>query len=210
MPGASPLPNRRRKANSGPSKALAEVPGDDPALRHTGIGFTGDMPWGDSYLPFLRPPQDLLDTAVCYFEAGLKSNEFCVWAVSDPISLQQAEQALRRAVPGFDHHRAAGQIELLAGREWYLRGDEFDLQRITGGWHEKLSSALARSYDGMRVSGNAFWLGTKTLEGVLRARTRSISRRSENRCKPAGPSTCLMWRVRINAPSCDGKAIGNF
>jgi hypothetical protein len=110
---------------------------------------------------FTKRPQDLLDTAVCYFEAGLKSNEFCVWAVSDPISLPQAEKALRRAVPGFDRHRAAGQIELISGSEWYLNGDEFDLQRITGGWREKLGSALARGFAGMRASGNAFWLGTK-------------------------------------------------
>jgi DcmR-like sensory protein len=95
---------------------------------------------------FYETTQDLLDTAVCYFEAGLKNNEFCVWAVSDPISRQQAEEALRREVPDFDRHLAAGQIELLAGNEWYLRGGEFDLQRITGGWSEKLSAALARGY----------------------------------------------------------------
>src|ERR1700738_4588279 len=90
-----------------------------------------------------------------------KGDELCVWAVSDPISLPQAEEALRREVPDFDRHLAAGQIELLAASEWYLKGGEFDLQRITGGWNDKLSAALARGYDGMRVSGNAFWLGTK-------------------------------------------------
>jgi DNA-binding CsgD family transcriptional regulator len=160
MTVVAPLPNRRRKANSGLS-ALADAPDNDSALRHTGIRFMGDMPWGTHICLFYEPPQDLLDTAICYFEAGLKSNELCVWAVSDPITLQQAAEALRRAVTGFDRYRAAGQIELLAGTEWYLKGDEFDLQRITGGWREKLSAALARGYDGMRVSGNAFWLGTK-------------------------------------------------
>lgn len=69
--------------------------------------------------------------------------------------------ALRRAIPGFDRYRAAGQIELLAGTEWYLRGNEFDLQRITSGWNEKLSAALATGYDGVRASGSAFWLRTK-------------------------------------------------
>src|ERR1700682_6450350 len=161
MPGAPPFPNRGRKANSVPSTALADAPGDDSPLRHTGIRFMGDMPWGTHVCLFYEIPQDLLDTAICYFEAGLKSNEFCVWAVSDPVLLQEAEQALRRAIPGFDRYRTAGQFELIAGSEWYLRGDEFDLQRITGGWNEKLSAALARGYDGMRVSGNAFWLGTK-------------------------------------------------
>src|SRR3981081_915702 len=154
-------PNRRRKARPGSSKALADAPGEDSALRHTGIGFMGDMPWGTHVCLFYETPHDLLDTAICYFEAGLKSNELCVWAVSERISRQQAEEALRRELPGFDRYRAAGQIELLKGSEWYLKGDEFDLQRITGGWNEKLSAALARGYDGMRVSGNAFWLGTK-------------------------------------------------
>jgi DcmR-like sensory protein len=32
------------------------------------------------------------------------------------------------------------------------------MQRITGGWHAKLSGALDKGYAGMRVSGNAFWI----------------------------------------------------
>jgi hypothetical protein len=114
MTVAPPLPNRRRKASSGPSKTLADAPGDDSAPRHTGIRVTGDMPRGTHICTFYETTQDLLDTAVCYFEGGLKSNELCVWAVSDPISQRQAEQTPRHAIPGFDRYRAAGQIELLA------------------------------------------------------------------------------------------------
>jgi MEDS: MEthanogen/methylotroph, DcmR Sensory domain len=84
-----------------------------------------------------------------------------VWAVSDPISLAQAEQALRRAIPDFERYQQAGQIELLPGSEWYLNADDFDLQRITGGWNEKRRAAEAKGYDGVRASGNAFWIGTK-------------------------------------------------
>jgi hypothetical protein len=84
-----------------------------------------------------------------------------VWAVSDPISLAQAEQALRRAIPDFERYQQAGQIELLPGSEWYLNGDDFDLQMITGGWNEKRRAAEAKGYDGVRASGNAFWNGTK-------------------------------------------------
>jgi hypothetical protein len=104
-------------------------------LRHTGIRFMGDMPWGTHVCLFYETPQDLLDTAVCYFEAGLKSNEFCVWAVSDPISLPQAEKALRRAVPGSDRHRAAGQIELISGSEWYLNGRTLGISPRTVDFH---------------------------------------------------------------------------
>jgi DNA-binding CsgD family transcriptional regulator len=110
---------------------------------------------------FYATKEDLLDTAAAYFKAGLQSNEFCVWAISDPITERDAHEALRRAVPHFDRYRATGQIELLRATEWYLEGDRVDLKKISGGWSAKLRGALARGYDGMRVSGNAFWIETK-------------------------------------------------
>jgi DNA-binding CsgD family transcriptional regulator len=58
---------------------------------------------------------------------------------------------------------AAGSIDIIPARELYLQGDRFDLQRITGAWNEKLRGALTKGYDGMRVSGNAFWLDTNHL-----------------------------------------------
>ena len=128
------------------------------ALRKTGIRVMGDMPWGTHICVFYQTKKDLLDTAVSYFQAGLESNEFCVWAVSDPIPLEEAMRALRYAIPEFDKRLSAGQIELLRGREWYLKGDQFDLKKITRGWSEKLRTALAKGYAGMRVSGDAFWI----------------------------------------------------
>jgi DNA-binding CsgD family transcriptional regulator len=107
-----------------------------------------------------RPRRTCWDTAVSYFKAGLESNELCVWAVSEPITQRQATHALRRGVRNFDRHLRAGQIEIIEGRDWYLKGNQFDMQRITGGWSEKLAGALTRGYDGMRVSGNAFWMET--------------------------------------------------
>lgn len=131
------------------------------ALRKTGIDVLGDMPWGTHFCLFYETKEDLLDALVPYFKAGLQNNEFCVWAVSEPLTLQQAEHALRQAVPAFDRQLADGNIEILSGREWYLKENKFDLKRVTDGWNEKLRAALARGRDGMRVSGNAFWLDTE-------------------------------------------------
>ena len=86
------------------------------------------------------------------------SNEFCIWAVSHPATEQNGKAWLRRSIPGFDRYLAAGQIEIVRGPEWYLKGEEFDMQQITGGWHAKLAGALEKGYAGMRVSGNAFWI----------------------------------------------------
>jgi DNA-binding CsgD family transcriptional regulator len=129
-------------------------------LRKSGIRVIGDVPWGTHLCIFYETKEDLLDTAVTYFTAGLKSNEFCVWAVSDPVTEADAGDALRLAVPDLDQRIEAGQMEILDGSEWYLKGGQFDLKRITSGWSEKLDDALAKGYDGMRVSGNAFWIET--------------------------------------------------
>ena len=129
-------------------------------LRKSGIRVIGDVPWGTHLCIFYETKEDLLDTAVTYFAAGLKSKEFCVWAVSDPVTEADARDALRLAVPDLDQRIEAGQMEILDGSEWYLKDGQFDLKRITSGWSEKLDDALAKRYDGMRVSGNAFWIET--------------------------------------------------
>ena len=65
---------------------------------------------------------------------------------------------LRRDIPDLDHRAANGQFEILPGYDWYLKGDEFDSKRITRGWHEKLQFALDKGFEGLRISGNAFWI----------------------------------------------------
>ena len=118
--------------------------------RQTGIPVLGQIPWGAHICLFYETKQDLLDAHVTYFKAGLESNECCIWAISEPITEQEARDALAQGMPDFERHLAEGRIELLSGREWYLKGEEYDLQRITGGWHEKLRTALAGGCQGIR------------------------------------------------------------
>ena len=129
-------------------------------LRRTGIPVLGQILWGAHICMFYETTQDLVDAHVDYFRTGLQDNEFSLWAISEPITEQEARDALAQGIPEFERHLRDGRIELLPGREWYMKGDEFDMQRITGGWHEKLKRALASGFNGMRVSGNAFWLAT--------------------------------------------------
>lgn len=129
-------------------------------LRNTGLAPVGDRPWGTHICLFYETPQDLCDVHADYFGAGLASGEFCIWALSNPINRGKAIEALRKSIPDFDKYLRDGQIEFIPGYQWYLRGDEFEPQRITGGWYAKLDDALARGFEGMRVSGNAFWFET--------------------------------------------------
>jgi DNA-binding CsgD family transcriptional regulator len=115
------------------------------------------MPWGAHVCLFYATPQDLIDAHADYFAAGLENNEFCIWALSAPVSRNAAIKGLKKRIKGFEKHLAAGRIELIPGYDWYLKGGKFDALRITAGWHEKLADAEAQGFEGMRVSGNAFW-----------------------------------------------------
>jgi PAS domain S-box-containing protein len=133
------------------------------ALRKTGISVVGDVPWGTHFCCFYETKQDLLDTLVPYFKAGLENNEFCLWVVSDStlISMEEAKTALAQVVPDLNGHLADEDIEILDGLDWYLEEKVFNLERVTKAWDSKLEQALARGYEGMRVSGDTFWLAVK-------------------------------------------------
>jgi C4-dicarboxylate-specific signal transduction histidine kinase len=133
----------------------------DMQLRKTGIGVVGDVPWGTHFFMFYETKEDLLDTVVPYFKAGLEADELCLWAVSEPLTEEEARNALREAVPEFDRYLADHSIEILRGRQFYLSGNDPDLERVIRTWAEKTDSALARGYAGLRVSGSTAWLERK-------------------------------------------------
>jgi PAS domain S-box-containing protein len=116
------------------------------------------LPWGTHSCQFYRTKQDLLDVLVPYFRSGLHHNEFCLWVTSDPLTAAEAATAMRRAVPGFDDTARRGQIEISPHTDWYLRDGRFDGDRVLADWLAKLETAQASGYDGMRVTGNTFWL----------------------------------------------------
>ncbi len=129
-----------------------------PQLRQTGIGVVGDVPWGTHFFLFHETADDLLDTVVPYFKAGLEGGEFCMWVISEPLTEQDVRDALSQAVPDLEKHFREESIQILQGREWYMTGEDLDLERVTRGWHDKMEGALARGYSGLRLSADTAWL----------------------------------------------------
>ncbi|MCU1341980.1 MAG: hypothetical protein JWN92_1403, partial [Candidatus Acidoferrum typicum] len=130
-------------------------------MRKTGVDVVGDMPWGTHFCLFYETHADLLETLVSYCKAGLESQEFCLWVVAEPLTIEDARRALKRAVPDFERYFADQSIEIVAARDWYLQDGTFDLNRVIGGWNEKLARASARGYAGVRVTGDTAWLEKK-------------------------------------------------
>jgi hypothetical protein len=128
------------------------------ALRKTGIGLVGDIPWGTHFCHFFETKKDLLDTLLLYFKVGLEENELCVWIVAEPLTVDEARYALRRVVPDLDRRLADRHIEIHAHHDWYLNRGALDLGRATRAWDAKLVEALERGFSGLRVNGSAAWL----------------------------------------------------
>ena len=135
--------------------------GIEQARRKTGIDIIGEIAWGGHFCVFYQSKQDLIDILVPYFKAGLENNEFCMWITSKPLSAKDAEQSLRQAVKNLDDCIKRGQIEILDYCQWYTKWGKFDYDKVLQGWVEKHDQAVKRGFDGLRLSGNTFWLEEK-------------------------------------------------
>ena len=66
-------------------------------LRPSGIPAVGDLPWGSHFCQFYGERDDLVDSLVPYFKAGLENNEHCLWVTSEPFRASDARTMLRAA-----------------------------------------------------------------------------------------------------------------
>ncbi len=113
--------------------------------RNSGISSVGELPWGSHLGQFYDTKTDLLDVLVPYFHAGLTGNEFCSWEVQPPLSVEEAHDALRQAVPRLSEFLAAGQIEILPGAP--MASPEAEACRAIVA---KLDQAVTKGFDGLR------------------------------------------------------------
>ena len=123
-----------------------------------GIDFVGDIPWGTHLCQFYETKHDLSDILVPYFAEGLRSNEACIWITSEPLEVEEATAALEKAVPDIDRFIKSGQLPILSYTEWYFKDGMFDSDSVLQGWIEREQEALSRGFEGLRLTGNTFWI----------------------------------------------------
>lgn len=151
-----------------------------PDVTATGISLMGDIPWGTHFCYFYETPQDLSGASAAFFEAGLDNHEFCLWIVYRPLTEADALHALRRSIPALDRHIAEGAMEIMVHPEPLFEGDVLDPQASMLYLDEKLKSALARGYAGMRVAGSPTCLQQANTE-YFRQFERKLGRLVANR-----------------------------
>lgn len=141
------------------ANAYAESEGHSgDSKRRTGIDVVGEVPWGTHFCQFYQTTQDLVETLVPYFREGLLANEFCMWVTSAPLEREEAIAALKAGMPDLEDRILNDQIEVLDYSQWYTRSGRFDSDLTLAGWMEKLEDATRRGFEGLRLSGNTYWL----------------------------------------------------
>ncbi len=135
--------------------------------RKLGIEVINDAPWGTHFCLFYRTRKDLIDILVPYFQAGLESNEFCMWVTSEPLVVDDAKRSLKRAVKNLDDYIERGQIEILGYNQWYTKSGKFEPEKVMKGGIQKEKQALKRGFDGLRLTGNTSWLEKKDMKKFI-------------------------------------------
>src|SRR5580700_3450483 len=102
--------------------------------RMASVDVVGDVAaWGAHFCLFYETKQDLLDTLISYCKSGLEKEEYCLWIVAEPLTIDEARAALKNAVPDFDRYFADSRLEIVPARDWFLPGGEFDGKSLTEG-----------------------------------------------------------------------------
>jgi signal transduction histidine kinase len=130
--------------------------------RNAAIDRIGDLAtWGTHIALFYETKDDLLETLVPYCKTGLERKQSCLWLVAEPyLTTEEARQALRDAVNGLDRYQADGSIEFASANDWFVReGAAFDGDKLAADWYEKLASVSARGLEGLRITGDAGFVG---------------------------------------------------
>jgi signal transduction histidine kinase len=137
------------------------------AMRPSGLEAVGALPWGAHFCQFYGEREDLVDSLVPFFKAGLDHNEKCLWVTSEPLRAEDARTALRNAVPDLDARVRSEQIEIIDHHEWYLRTGKADADGTLRGWVHREEQALADGFEGLRLTGNTFWVERSDWNGFV-------------------------------------------
>jgi PAS domain S-box-containing protein len=124
----------------------------------SGLDLFDELPWGSHICQFFRTHEDLRDTLVPYFKAGLENDERCLLVAMDPFGTDDARSALRSAVPDFDRREKAKQIEIHDVRAWYDSTSVINGADIVAGLLRSEEQARSDGYAGLRTNGNIGWV----------------------------------------------------
>lgn len=134
-----------------------------PACADTpsGIACCGELHWGAHFCHLYETRDDLIDTLVPFFAAGLANNEYCLWVTSDPLDATDATLVLAERVPNLQRYLDSGQIRIVDHADWYTRVGEVNADSVIQAWIDAEQQALADGFSGLRITGNVTFIKSR-------------------------------------------------
>jgi hypothetical protein len=125
------------------------------------------VPYGVHLCHFYDSRQDLVQALVPYFEAGLRSNERCIWVTAAPLEAAEARAELAKVLPGVDEAMRQGRLRILDFSDWYAESEKLKGLEVVNLWLREEEAALAAGYSGLRITGNTSFLTPEDWDGFM-------------------------------------------
>ena len=130
-------------------------------LIKSGIDCVGDIHWGAHICQFYKMKENLSDILSPFFKAGLENNEFCLWLTSWPLDVDETKACVKKDENNFGDYIATGQMVILDYKEWYHTLEKSGYSNLLEGLIGQEKSAREKGFEGLRIFGDASWLGSK-------------------------------------------------
>lgn len=123
-------------------------------LRSSGFRFIDEKLWGSHLCQLYWDPDDLFEVVVPYFAAGIAENELCFWALDGAVGVNEAEEALRKAVPDLNERIRSGQVVIARLRDLVPDQDTLTVDKIDAVRQRMKEAAVEGGFSGLRASAD--------------------------------------------------------
>ena len=129
-------------------------------ITESGIPDLGKVPWGSHFCQVYSSKDDLAQSLIPYFIAGLTNNEQCIWVTSEPYDVEDAAADLKKSFPGFGAVVKEGRLKIL---------DYTDLLggKITEHLLDEERRSLSKGLEGLRISGNTSFVSASAWDAFM-------------------------------------------
>ncbi|MGE0548131.1 MAG: MEDS domain-containing protein [Kofleriaceae bacterium] len=111
---------------------------------------------GDHYCGIFRTDDDHRAIIVDFIRSGIERNEKMLYIVN-VTSVEQLKATLSAAGIDVEGLLAKGQLVIVTAKDAYLKGGQFDPDRMLQSLEEETDKALAEGYSALRGTGEMTW-----------------------------------------------------
>lgn len=112
---------------------------------------------GDHICTLYTSPEEQLQAAVEYIQAGLDRNERCLYVCGEHTP-DELRTALQNAGIDVKHEEARGALNLVTKGEAHLKDGSFNAKNMITFLHEAVKDALDNGFEGLAAAGDMSWV----------------------------------------------------